>query len=133
MNFKAQKIDGRLDINWDRLALYVAKWKDGTWFDVEITRKQRKKSTPMRKYYFAEVIAKYADHLGYDKGEETLLLHRQLKIVFFQVQPDSKGIYRNVPHVFADESELPVSQKKEFLDWVVRKAAQDGCIVNDPK
>jgi hypothetical protein len=138
MKFKAKTNSQRkLDVRWDLIDLYVAKWKPGTDLDVEITRRQSKATSSMRKYYFAEVIAKYADHLGYDKGEEVLLLHTQLKIVYFQIKPDKKGIYLNVPHVFAEELDLSdrekVKLRKKFMDWVVRKAARDGCVVDDPR
>ena len=78
--------------------------------------------------YFAAILPEFAKGLGYDP-DEYLLFHRQLKIVYFQVQPDKKGIYRNVPHVFADESELPVPEKSKFIEWVLRKAAMEGIYI----
>ena len=131
MKFKAQKIKGKIDINWSHLEAYASKWQDGATFTVEITREQRTKSSPMRKYYFAVVLPLFAEHLGYDR-DEFLLFHRQLKIVFFGIQPDNKGIYRKVPHVFADESTLPVGEKKKFCEWVVRKASMEGVYIPDP-
>lgn len=123
----------QLEVNWDLVNTYLSKWKAGTILDVEIVRRVKRKSSPLRKYYFAEVIAKYAEHLGYDKGEETILLHRQLKIVHFGIQPDKKRIYKDVPLVFHNDSDMPVPIKKKFVDWVIRCAARDGCIVDDPK
>jgi hypothetical protein len=132
MKFQAISDNSRkLDLNWDHINIYVSKWKPHTPFDVEITRRQAKKSDPLRKYYFAVVIREYMKELGYD-AHELELFHSQLKIVYFTVQPDNKGIYRNVPSVFSNDSDLDVSVKKEFVDWVVRKAAQDGCYIPDP-
>ena len=129
MKFKARINDsGKLDINWDLINTYLSKWKPGTILDVEIVRKQKRKSDPMRKMYFAAILPEFAKGLGYDP-DEYLLFHRQLKIVYFQVQPDKKGIYRNVPHVFANESTLPVSEKSKFIEWVLRKAAIEGVYI----
>ena len=129
MKFRAQKIKGKIDINWQHLEVYTSKWKDGATFTIEIKREQRRKSTPQRKMYFAAILPEFAKGLGYDP-DEYLLFHRQLKIVYFQVKPDKKGIYRNVPHVFADESELPVPEKSKFIEWVLRKAAMEGIYID---
>ena len=132
MKFKALSTDRRkLDVNWDHINLYVSRYKPYTPFDVEVVRRQAKKSDPLRKYYFAVVIKEFMKHLGYEVDEEELF-HRQLKIVYFQIKPDAKGIYRNVPSVFSNESDLDVSIKKEFVDWVIRKAAHEGVYIPDP-
>ena len=123
--------DRRLDLNWKAINAYTAKWKPGSSFEVQITKRQPKKSDPMRKYYFAVVIREFMNHLGYEP-DELELFHRQLKIAYFQIKPDRKGIYRNVPSVFGEKSPLPVPDKKKFLDWVVRKAAQEGVYIPDP-
>ncbi len=129
MKFRARTNNERkIDVRWDLIEKYVQKWKPGTALDIEIVRHQKTVSDPMRKMYYAAVLPPFALGLGYDHHEFELL-HRQLKIVFFKVQPDKKGIYRNVPHVFAHESELPISKKKEFFDWVLRKAAQEGIYI----
>ena len=131
MKFQAQKIKGKLNINWEHITTYTSRWKDGTEFYVEITRKQKTVSDPMRKYYFAAVLPPFMSHLGYDPEEEELF-HRQLKIVYFRIEPDNKGIYRNVPSVFGNDSEIPISEKTQFLDWVIRKAAQEGVYIENP-
>jgi len=115
----------------DVINIYTSKWKPGTPFDFELTRRVARKSDPLRKYYFAVVIKEYMNHLGYEPDEEELF-HRQLKITYFQIKPDEKGIYRNVPSVFSNESELPVPDKTAFVDWVVRCAARDGVYIPDP-
>jgi hypothetical protein len=132
MKIRAIKDKGRLNVSWERIEVYLSRFKDGTAFDVEIVRRQRTKSDPLRSYYFKIVLPMFAEHLGYEKDEQ-LLLHRQLKIVYFKVEPDSKGIYRKVPSVFGNESEMVVSEKSKFRDWVIRKAAQEGVYIPDPE
>jgi len=133
MKFKAQTDkDRKINIQWELVNTYLSRWKPGTWFDVEITRHQHKKSNPLRKYYFAAVLPPFMKHLGYEPHEE-LLFHRQLKITYFRIKPDKKGIHRNVPSVFGNKSVLSVSVKKEFTDWVIRTAAKEGCYIEDPK
>jgi len=129
MKFRAKTNDKReIEIQWQQVNTYLSKWPPGTVLDVEIVRRQSRKSDPMRKLYFATILPQFAGHLGYDP-DEYLLFHRQLKIVYFQVQPDDKGIYRKVPHVFANESTLSVGKKKRFMDWVERKASMEGCYI----
>jgi len=137
MKFRAQKINGKININWDHINTYASRWKDDTWFDIEIVRKQAKKSDPMRKYYFAAVLPPFMKELGYEKDEE-IFFHHQLKLTYFKEDPtheiyqDERGMWRNVPSVFGNDSELDVSIKKEFVDWVVRKAAHYGVYIEDP-
>ena len=129
MDFKIHSKNRKLNLNTEAINTYVSRWKD-CWFDVSITRKQKKKSDPLRKYYFAAVAKPYGEHLGYD-ADEIELLHRQLKIVFYQVQPDTKGVHRNkdIPSVFGNDSEIPISEKVKFVEWVTRAAAKDGCYI----
>jgi hypothetical protein len=132
MKFKAIKVSGKLQINWDRIDAYLSNFKDGTSFEVEIVKRQKTKSTPLRSYYFGAVLPKYMDFLGYERHEQELL-HNQLKIVYYQIKPDKKGIYRNVPKVFSDESTIPVPEKVKFVQWVIRCAAKDGVYIEDPE
>lgn len=131
MKFRAQKRNGKLSVNWDHVNTYVSRWKDGTFLDIEIVRRQSKRSDPMRCYYFAAVLPPFMKRLGYDPDEEELF-HRQLKITYFRIKPDTKGIYRKVPSVFSNESTMPVSEKKEFVEWVMRKAAEEGVYIESP-
>jgi len=133
MKLKAQtNKERKLDLNWDLINIYASRWKPDTWFDIEITRHQHKKSDPLRKYYFVAVLPPFMSKLGYEKDEDELF-HRQLKITYYRIKPDRKGIYRKVPSVFGDKSEILVSGKKEFVDWVIRKAAEEGVYIEDPK
>ena len=125
-----------LDIRWDLVNLYLKKWIPGTVLDIEITRRQKKRSDPLRKYYFAAVLPPFMEHLGYEKDEE-VLFHHQLKATYFkrshEVYRDKRGIMRNVPSVFGNDSDMDVSVKKKYVDWVIRKAAENGVIIQDPK
>lgn len=115
-----------LNIDWNSVMAYVAKCEPGTEFEIEVVKKHLKVSDPMRKLYFGHILSVYGEYLGYDR-EELELLHRQLKIVYFQIKADEKGIYRNVPSVFSNESDIQVSGKAKFVDWVFRVAGKDGC------
>jgi len=145
MKFEARTNEKRqIDVRWDLVNAYVAKWKPDTSLVLEITRRQAKKSDPMRKYYFAAVIPPFMKQEGYEPSEE-MFFHNQLKVRYFEHHPkfldkdgkptikqDKRGIWRNVPSVFGKDSDLDVSIKKEFMDWVVRKAAQCGVYIEDP-
>jgi hypothetical protein len=131
MKFRAIKSDGKLSINWDRINTYLSNFKDGTPFEIEIVKRQKTRSTPLRNYYFGGVLPKYMEFLGYERNEQELF-HNQLKIVYFQIKPDKKGIYRNVPKVFSDESTIHVPDKVKFVQWVIRCAAKDGVYIEDP-
>jgi hypothetical protein len=121
----------KLDVNWDLVNQYVSRWKPDTLLEIEIKRKERKVSDPLRRYYFAGVLPDFMEHLGYEKDEQELF-HRQLKITYFQIKPDDHGIYRGVPSVFGNGSDIPISTKIKFIDWVIRKAAHEGVIINEP-
>lgn len=131
----------RIYLNMDAINTYVARYKANTPFEFEITRRVKTKSDPMRKYYFGQVITPFAEEVGYEKNE-ILMFHEQLKARYFEyyyklldklglphVEKDKYGIYRNVPHVFADESPIPVNEKAKFLEWVIRVAARDGVYI----
>jgi hypothetical protein len=132
MKFKAISNEKRqLEFNWQHINLYCSRWKPETSFDIEIVRRVAKKSDAMRSWYFAGVLPPLSRHLGYETDED-LLVHEQLKIRYFKIEPDKRGIYRGVPSVFSNESDLPVPDKKAFVDYVVRKAAIAGCYIEDP-
>lgn len=132
MKFQAVTDDNRkLNLNWDHINLYLSRWKPGTPFEIEIVRRVPKKSDPMRKYYFSTVLPPILEDLGYEKDED-ILFHEQMKINYFRIKRDKLGIYRNVPSVFSNESDVPVPEKKKFVDWLIRKAAKRGIYIPDP-
>ena len=78
MKFKAISNDQRkLDVNWFAINAYTAKWKPGTAFEVEIVRRQPKRSDPLRSYYFAAVLPPIMESAGYEK-DEILELHKSV-------------------------------------------------------
>ena len=125
----------QLDLNWNKINTYLSRWKPGTPIDVEIVRRQKKKSDPMRKYYFAAVLPPFMKELGYEADEE-ILFHHQLKVTYFEsthgVHQDERGMWRNVPSVFGNDSGMDISLKKAFVDWVIRKAAHYNVYIEDP-
>jgi len=134
MKFKAKSDDNRkLQLNWAAIEVFVARWRPNTSFWVEIKRHEPKRSDPMRAYYFGAVLPPIMEQAGYEK-DEALELHRMLKIRYFNVEPDRFGVHRerDIPSVFGNGSDIPVSKKREFVDYVIRQAAKAGIYVPDP-
>lgn len=135
MRFTLISDERRLLTGLGLLNTYASRWAPHTKFTVEIKRQVKKKiaSHQQRGYYFAEVLPKLMRGCGYDP-DEAMLVHRQLKIIFFQVQPDRHGIYRNkrIPSVFSLDSDIGTKKRNEFIEWVMRKAAENGEYVHSP-
>ena len=128
MRLKAIKKNGRRDVNRDLIRTYLSRWKDGTPFTIEILRKQKKVSDPQRKMYFAGVLPPFMEHLGYEPTDK-VLFHNQMKALYFQIKPDKYGMYKNLPSVFGNDSEIPVSDKTKFIEFVLRQAAYEGVYI----
>ena len=136
MDFKLVSDDSkRVHINMELINIYTGRYKAGTPFDFSCTRRQKKKSDPLRRYYFAAVLPPFMKDLGYEKDED-ILFHHQLKVTYFKgthnIYQDERGMWRNVPSVFSNESDLDISIKKGFTDWVIRKAAHYDVYIPDP-
>jgi hypothetical protein len=73
------------------------------------------------------------DAYGYDAGED-MIVHRHLKCVFFRVEADSHGIYRekDIPSVFSLKSDIGIDKREAFLQWVIRKSAEAGSYTPEP-
>ena len=95
--------------------------------------------------YFAAILPPFAEKIGYEP-QEYLDVHRQLKIRYFEHQvnlfkkynmkemyEDKRHIWRNVPHVFHNDSPLPVPEKTKFVEWVIRLAAKEGIYIDTKK
>ena len=135
MKFRVLSNDERkLDLNWTVINAYTSKWKPLAEFEIDIVKKQPKKSDPLRAYYFSAVLPPIMQSAGYEK-DEMLDLHKFLKIRYFNVEPDKWGIYRrrDIPSVFGNDSEITVPEKKQFVDYVIRKAAEMGIYIDDPQ
>uniref|UniRef100_A0A6M3Y0C0 Uncharacterized protein n=1 Tax=viral metagenome TaxID=1070528 RepID=A0A6M3Y0C0_9ZZZZ len=127
MKFRARKEGNRLEYNRELVAVYLSRFKTGTVFKCEIKRPQRTESQPLRAYYFGKVLPDFMDHLGYEK-EDKLEFHMQLKMLYFDPQPDKHG-FKITPTVFSKQSKVPVDKKVEFVEWVKRLAAREGCYI----
>ena len=126
MQFRAITDENRKpQVNWERIYQYCARWAPGTPLEISITRRKPKRSNPMRKYYYAVVLPTFLDAYYYER-DEAATVHTHLKCLYFRVKPDKHGIYRakDIPAVFADDSDLDVGIKKNFTEWVIRKSAQ---------
>jgi len=115
----------RVHLNMDAINAYTAKWKPGSPFDFELTRKVKRVSDPARKYYYGVVLPCFLDAYYYERDEGDMI-HRFLKIKYFSVQPDSHGVVRekDIPSVFSNDPTVPPDQRNAFTAWVIRKAAQ---------
>ena len=130
MKFRARKEGNRLEYNRELISVYLSRFKTGTVFKCEIKRPQRTESQPLRAYYWGCVLPTIMEHIGYEP-ENKLTFHEQLKILYFQVEPDEYG-FRKIPMVFSKKSKIPVDEKVKFVDWVKRKGAEFGVYTPDP-
>ena len=121
----------RIPLDMHKVNQYASQWLPGTPIEIEIVRRKKKHSDPQRAFYWAVIIPQFAEGLGYDP-EEYDDFHQQLKVVRYGVKPDKRGIYRkkDIPHVFSSESEKNVSERKDFIEWVLRKASQNGIYID---
>ena len=136
------KINGKPDVDsetvWTWITNYISRYKDGTRFEWEIKIKARRKSDPQRKLYFAAILPKFMEAVGYDPPEY-LDVHRFLKIRWFEPQSqlledhglkpitkDDHGYYHNVPDLFSEKSQIPVDVRTRYIDWVTRIASEYG-------
>jgi hypothetical protein len=134
MDFKIKSDENRqIHINMDSINIYVARYVPNTEFCFKIVRKKKTISSPMRKYFYAVVLPLFCKAYGYDP-EEMLTVHRHCKCTYFNVKPDSHGIYRDkdIPAVFGDESEKDIKEKNEYVEWMKRKASEAGVYIPDP-
>ncbi len=121
-----------LPLDMERVNAYVSKWKPYTAIEISITKRQPRKSKALQGYYFAGVLPKICEAVGYEPEDEEEV-HRSLKIKYFKIKEDGRGICQSIPHVFANESDLAVPDKVKFVEWVIRKAAEYGVYIEDPK
>ena len=133
MKFKLVSDEKReIHPNWEHVKIYVSRYKPHTSFDLEVVRRVARRSDPLRKYYFSAVLPEISRKSGYESHED-LQVHEYLKARYFKIEPDSRGILRDVPSVFSNESKLKVPEKKKFVDYVIRMAALSGIYIEDPK
>ena len=130
MKLKAKTNNERkLILNWDLINVYLQGFKPDTWFDITIRRKKRKDSDAQRAYYFGYIMPQILEGVGYEPQEYKEVgeqLHFNFKCVYFNIEPDKYGVYKNVPHVFdKGKSKLDVSEKNKFIDFVKRYVAKD--------
>jgi hypothetical protein len=115
----------QVHINMDAINAYTSRWVPGTAFYFELVRRMKKVSDPQRRYYWSTVLPCFLDAYWYERDEADIV-HRHLKILFFGVQPDSHGIYRDkdIPSVFSNIPTISPEERKRFIDAVIRKCAQ---------
>jgi len=120
------------NINWSHINRYLSRWVGGTEFVIEIKRHEETESDPQRKWYYSSVLPKLSREVGYDPHEDSLV-HDQLKARYFNIKPDKRGVLRGLPSVFSKKSTMTVKEKGEFIEWVLRIAAEYGVYIEEPK
>jgi len=118
----------QVSINMDSVNAYTSKWTPGTEFEVEIVRRVHHKKDPIRRFYWAVVLPALMEGVGYEP-EEQEMVHHFLKATFFRCEKDERGIPRNVPPLFRNDSDEEMETKVKFVEWVIRKAAEYGVYV----
>ena len=126
----------QVHINMDAINIYTSRWKPGTPFSFELVRHVKRVSDPQRKWYWSTVLPCFLDAYFYER-DEAEIVHRHLKILFFSVQPDCHGIYRDkdIPSIFSNSPTVSPEERKRFIDAVIRKCAQspdNPIMVPDP-
>ena len=130
MKFRARLEKGRLVYQKELVRAYLARFKEGDVFKCDITRPQKIGSDPLRKYYFAACLPIFMKEIGYEPHEKNMF-HEQLKMLYFDPQPDRHG-FRRVPAVFRKKARKPTKEQYEFVEWVKRLAAQQDIYLPDP-
>ena len=134
MKFRARTDKNRkFETNWDVIETYLSRFKPGTLLRVEIKKLEKTNSDPMRAFYYSQILPPLLEATGYERYEGEIV-HHTLKGLFFENHEneewrsykDERGLWRNVPHVFAKKSSIPISVKKEFIAFVERAGAKYG-------
>ena len=127
--------DRRISLNWDRINAYTARRKPGHQFRVDIVPVDKAASDAFRGYYYAAVLPGFMMAYHYD-ADDAEVVHYFLKAKFFRCEKDEHDVYRNVPSVFSkSKKKLRVTKedREAFVEWVIRKAAEAGVYIEDPK
>uniref|UniRef100_A0A6M3JS09 Uncharacterized protein n=2 Tax=viral metagenome TaxID=1070528 RepID=A0A6M3JS09_9ZZZZ len=130
MKFRARLEKGRLVYQRELVQAYLSRFKEGDVFKCDITRPQKIGSDPLRKYYFASCLPIFMKEIGYEPHEKNMF-HEQLKMLYFDPQPDKHG-FRRVPSLFRKKAKKPTKEQYEFVEWVKRLAAQQDIYLPDP-
>jgi hypothetical protein len=101
----------------------------GVGLDVVIRQHRDNRSLPQNAWIWGVAYPLIAETLGYDKHEHDDL-HYALVAKCFGVHHDDK-LGADVPN--ARSSKLTTAQFSEYMDWLVRFAAQEwGCVIPLP-
>ena len=133
MKFRSRKENGKLVFqpgHKELIQAYIDRCKEGDVFIHEIRRPQKRGSDPLRRYYFGAMLPLFMSEIGYEPHEKDMF-HEQLKMLYFQPEPDEHG-FKRVPAVFRKKARKLVKEQAKFIEWVKRLAAQQGIYLPDP-
>jgi len=139
LRFRGRTTNEReLEADWLVINTFLSRFKPGTLLDIEIKRLEKTNSDPMRAYYYSQILPPVLKATGYEVYEGEIV-HHTFKGMFFEnnkneewrTYKDKRGLWRNVPHVFAKKSPIPIPIKKDFIGFVERIGAKYGADYND--
>lgn len=94
---------------------------EGKEISLTLKRWAENRSSSANKYYWGVVLAVFAEELGYEPEN----LHHELKRKFLAVDPDAPLIQ------VRSTADLSTQEFAEYIDRVVRFAAEWGCVIPD--
>lgn len=112
------------------LANYISQHFRGREFTLTVKAKTSKRSNAQNAWHWGVAIPLIADHLGYDRHE-----HDQLHYDLLSVRFGTKAIPPLVPGAppriepQRTSSDLTVQEFSDYMDWLVRYAAQEFGVV----
>lgn len=101
---------------------FISRMKDGKRVTVSVSPFRRDRSLPQNSYYHGVVLKTFGDHLGYTTEE----LHDTMKARFLVIDPDAK-----IPRS-KSTTKLSTVEFNEYIDKIVRLAAENGCDIPEP-
>ena len=133
MNFRGRLDKGKLVFqpgHKEQLKAYLSRCKDGDVFRCSIKKPQKIGSNPLRRYYFGVMLPLFMSEIGYEPHEKDMF-HEQLKMLYFQPEPDEHG-FKRVPAVFRKKARKKTKEQVKFTEWVKRLAEEQGIYLPDP-
>lgn len=110
-----------LDIPW-ALDRFVQRMRVGQRVTQTLAPFRKDRSLPQNSYYHGVVLKTFGDHLGYTTEE----LHDAMKARFLVIDPDA-----DIPRI-KSTTKLSTVEFNEYIDKIVRLAAENGCDIPEP-
>lgn len=123
--FRGYVQNGRLKLDERESFARLVQSLEGKEIKISLKRYRRKNTDAQRGYYWAVVLEEFAEHVGENKND----LHESLKRHFLSKHPEEHP----GPLVFVGSTaDLDTLQFSEYLENVIRLAAEYGCPISPP-